>query len=200
MKKVMFVILTAVLILGVTIPLPIAAQGEVQEELYLSDTAGTNDGETILFKVDLVDGTPNKAELTTMNIDDEDAGWSPGAIPLNSVASLACTPDGDRLYCIDWDNGSFGSPRSSGMGYVDLTVNPHTWNPVGPVTGIGDPPDIVQAAFSTEEELYVVSQRTESLYLVNTTTAAATLVGNIVNVATGVQLDVGGADLIFGAD
>ncbi|MFC1903018.1 hypothetical protein ACFLX4_03015 [Chloroflexota bacterium] len=198
MKKAFLTITTVCIVLALSISFimstPIKAQ--TTEELYLVDTVGVSDGISIIFSVEL-DPVTHRANLQFL----PDVGYGPGAVPLNSVASLACTPDGDRLYCIDWDNGSYGSPRSSGLGYIDLSVAPPTWNFVGAVTGVGaNPPDIVQAAFSTEGELYIVSQSNDSLYLLNTSSAIAILVGNIKNVATDAQLDVGGADIVFGED
>lgn len=163
------------------------AQGQIGEVLYLSDSS-TNDVGTYLYRVNL-DQATHQADLTPLP-------ESCDEIPFNQVDALACTPDGAKLYAID-KYGDSAHPGTGKLGYCDIGTA--TWHEIGPVTHGGSiVPGIVLAAFSPDGTLYAASENTDSLYTVDTGTAVATLVGQVVNQAT--TVNVSGADLIFAAD
>lgn len=188
MKIRMLTGLVAAVVLLSVVPV-LADAGNVGEVLYLSDRLSTEDGISEIYRVDL-DTTSSQANLTPL----PDAGYGPGVIPFNTVLAIAATPDGSRIYALD--STRFGTGM---LGFYDLATA--TWTEVAVVTYDGEAvPRIVQAAFSPDGNLYVGSRDTDSLYLVDTETAEATLVGQVVNQATGTTVDIVGGDLIFAAD
>ena len=184
MKKRVSIALAVALVLAVG---ALAAQAQIGEVLYLSDSS-TNDVGTYLFGVNL-DSATGQANLTLLPF---------GVIPFNQVDALACTPDGARLYAID-KHGDSAHPGTGRLGYYD--VGTASWSEIETVRYGGSiVPGIVLAAFSPDGTLYAASENTDSLYTVATGTAVATLVGNVVNQATGATVNVSGADLVFAAD
>jgi len=163
------------------------AQSDENEVIYLSETQPQNDGSTFVFNVEL-----NHAEKIAELSDLPDAGYGLGKIPFDR-AHLACTPDGKKLYAVnflDTDQTDYSEPT---LGYLE--VDNSSWHDIGTIkidstdvlTGMG------QAAFSPDGVLHVLSQHTDSLYTVDTGTAEATLVGKL-------PIDVQGADIAFAED
>lgn len=184
-RKVLLPILAIVLVLGLTLPVSIGVAAnsvEYIETLYLSDSAVKGDGKTYLFEVEL-DGTTGRANLTLLPAA-TNLALGAGEIPFEQVDALACTPDGTKLYAID-------KPTTK-LGYWDLTDD--TWHEVAN-TGISE---CVLAAFDAGGTLYAASDATDSLYTVDTTSAASTLVGVIKKDGT-TTVNVSGADIVFGS-
>jgi len=185
-KKVLFPILALVLALGLAIPMaaaPVVASPAYIETIYLADTLdidGTPDGTTI-FTVELDDGT-NRANLTYF------CDMPPGQnARYDTVAALACSPDGGTLYVIDRD--------TSWLARYDIATT--TWFEVGDT----DLNTCVQLVCSGDGTLYAASNATDSLYTVSTSDASTTLLGKIRDgTTTGPVVDVSGADIAFGVD
>ena len=179
---------SGVALLVCTAAFPHARAAEV---LYLADTLepGTP---SRLFQVHL-DPLARRADLMPL----ADVGFGPGVIPLDQVGALAASPDGLLLYAVDTYGGA-----STGTGELGVyQVEPPYWHIVGDVMYEGERLRmIVQAACSPDGTLYVASSDTDLLYVVDTGTAEATLVGDVVNQVSGVALDVYGADMVFAAD
>jgi hypothetical protein len=174
------------------------------EVIYLADSGPFNDGKTKLFTVELVTGEPGQAILHQLpDLVDADTSviYLHGEIPLDQADSLACTPDGTKLYSID-KKGGFQGEAHAKMGYVDLTTN--TWYYLGYVKSGGvEVPGIGQAAFSPDGLLYVASDVTDKLYVLDTESGSpttATDLGLITNRANDQTVNVSGADLIFASD
>ena len=169
------------------------AQAQVGEILYLADSGDPQDGETSIFLVNL-DSVTHKANLIPL----PDAGYGPGLIPFEADA-IAVSLDGKRIYALDkYDTDHLAGGK---LGYYDVAT--FSWNEMGYVKTSGSPtpvPRVYLAAFFTDGELYVASAETDSLYKVNTSTAEATLIGQIVNSATSITVDVVGADIAFAED
>jgi hypothetical protein len=170
----------------------VLAQSEV-ETIYLSDTGVTSDNQTTLFKVNLNPVTGH-AELTPL----PDVGYGSGVIPFNNVIAFACTPDGTKIYCIE---SNINSPYYHHLGVYDV-VSP-AFHVLGFISGMDF--GTAQAAFSRDGTLYIGNSPSDELWMVDTdpnslTFLQAKKVGPIVNLATNVSPDVGGADIVFGAD
>jgi hypothetical protein len=117
-----------------------------------------------------------------------------GEVNYDMVVAMGLTPDGSRLY---FANSNKGVP--SVLAYYDLataTVHEIGQLKVGGQTMI----QIHQMSFSPAGTLYITAIRTEKLYTVNLDTAVATEVGVVVNQATGVSLNIDGADIAFKRD
>ncbi len=184
MKNAMFLVAAVVLFLAAG---PSIASAGVGEVLYLSDTLDDTDGlgnNSQLFQVSL-DPDLGRANLVPL----ADVGYGAGIVPFDRVVALAGTPDGSRLYAIDYvpANGVV----QAGLGYYD--VGGPSWNFVGYV----DVARAAQGVFSPDGVLYAVSSNYDSLYSVDTGMVDATLLGLIVNEGTGATVDVAGADLVF---
>jgi uncharacterized repeat protein (TIGR01451 family) len=180
MKKILLSVLCMILLVGLVIPAAGSAVAQNGETLYLSDSASSGDGISILYEVELDPGT-GRANLTPL----PDVGFGLGVIPFNQVDALAATPDGTRLYAIDKDTSTLGC----------YNVEVETWTEIGVIPSVTG---IVLAAFSPGGALYVASQDTNSLYTVDTGTAAATLEGVIKRDGTD-TVNLVGADIIFSA-
>jgi len=177
-----------VLIFGlVMLTINVRAQSDENEVVYLSETQPIDDGLTFLFKVDL-DHSARIARLSYL----PDASYGPGIIPFDRV-HIACTPDGKKLYAVDFLDSVETTYSNSTLGYLE--VDSSSWHEIGTIkvdsatvlTGIG------QAAFSPNGILYILSNHTDSIYTVDTGTAEATLVGKL-------DIDVHGADIAFAED
>lgn len=170
----------------------VQAQNGEFEVLYLSDSGPPNDHITKLFRVEL-DSATGQANLTLL----PDASYGPGVIPLNQADAIACTPDGAKLYAINKYKGYWGALNAN-IGYYDLATS--SWYGKGEVKYLGSPVEqIGQAAFSPDGTLYAASDSTDYLYIIDTETAEATLVGEIKK--DGVyKVNVSGADIIFATD
>jgi hypothetical protein len=156
------------------------------ENLYYSDTGSETDGTSSLYHVDL-DTASGHAILTLL---------PGGLLNFNHVDVIAVTPDGATLYFID-SGPSQLLPSTMGSyefatGLVE-TIGLVTLNGTN-LTGFD------QAAFSPLGTLYATSTLDNNLYSLDLATAAATLVGPVINGATAVPLDIGGGDIGFGAD
>ena len=188
MKKVLLLIVALALVIGLTLPMAsqVAADGGGQgETLYLADTAGTNDGKTVLYSVEL-DNVSGHAILTPL---------PNGEIPFNHADAIACTPDGTRIYCID-DSSSLPCTRQ--LGYYDVVSE--TFTVVGEIQ-FGDGTQFKntdQAAFSPDGTLYITRNETDKLYVLDTVTAVVTEVGTIKKDGL-YTVDIGGADIVFDA-
>jgi hypothetical protein len=103
-------------------------------------------------------------------------------------AHIGTTVDGSYVWAVNHPTGQ--------LGYYDVDAD--TWNPLDLyVTDNGDPvTGIVAVAFSTENEMYVASSHTDSLYRVDTDTGEAENLGTIWTYC-GEQVFIEGADLAF---
>ncbi len=197
MKKILliWIVVSMVCIFGWSLDVhacehPQCVSGEV---LYLSDSGFRRDG-TTLFRVKL-DSITGRANLEPL----PDVGYGPGIIPFDQANAIAVTPDGKRLYAID--KYGIRYPTGGKLGYYDIATA--EWFEIGVVKTSKSTkriPGIVLAAFAPDRTLYVASENTDSLYRVNTWNAEAILIGKIVNSATGVTVNVSGADIAFGVD
>lgn len=182
--------LAALLTLGVV---PATIQPQIVEQLYLVNSP-IGSGLTHLYRVEINSGSSvaNLYPLPAV------MGLDPGEIPFTTVHSLAATVDGQKLYVIDkYINTTIGGTGK--LAYYDL-ASPSWWE-IDYVKYMGNiVPGIVCAAFSRDGVLYVASEMTDSLYIVDPATAIATLIGEIRNTATGALVDIVGADMVFTAD
>ena len=180
MKKFLISVLITLLSVGLMIPMavPVVAQTSYIETIYLVDTLDltADDGSTI-YTVDLVDSTPNKAELTYFVGMPDNARY-------DTVAALACSPDGDILYVIDRD--------TSWLAKYD--IGSASWTQVG-ATGLSN---CVQLVCAADGALYASSNNSDSIWIVDTATAATTFIGLIKNGSA--TVNVQGADIAFAAD
>jgi len=154
-----------------------------REVLYLSDTALRTDGISHLYRVD-IDQVGRRANLTLL---------PNGEVSYNHVDILSSTPDGSRLYFMDDGNPSL---QKATLAYYDVpSASVHE---IGVVTANGvNVFGFDQAAFSPDGTMYATSTFTDKLYRINLTTAVATEVGEVVDQATGVPLNIAGADIAF---
>ena len=152
-----------------------AAVNTNTEILYLADSMNKGDGITRIYQVDL-ESVPNVANLTPIK-----------DIPLDQVDALAASADGRFLYAIDKDTSMLGS----------LAVETGVFTLIGPVklSGGANITGIVLAATDPSEDLYVASQDTDEIYIVNKTTGIATSQGKVSY--NGTTLNLIGADLVF---
>jgi len=163
------------------------------ETLYLTDSADSQDGITMVYEVSL-DPYSHRANLYPLPAANLDPPLGPGVIPFNQADAMAATPDGKRLYFVDrYDGGDTGH-----LGYYELATA--EWVDLGQVTLDGDPlPLIVLAAFTEGGSLYVASSETDSLYFLRHTTASLINFGVIKRDGpTGPVVNVQGADMVFG--
>jgi hypothetical protein len=187
-NRILFSTGIALIFVFVILTIKIKAQSNENEVIYLSETQPIGgDFTTSLFQVNL-DPATKIAEL----FDLPDAGHGLGKIPFDR-AHLACTPDGKKLYAVDFLEKNQTGYSKPTLGYLE--VDNSSWHEIGTVkidpttalSGMG------QAAFSTDGVLYVLSNHTDSLYTVDTGTAEATLVGKL-------NIVVQGADIAFAED
>jgi len=182
------------------------------EPLFLSERLGINTEPSALFEVNL--DNSGIAQLTALpalaecDLDNDGEAsiaecpssvGGPGEVPIIRLVAMALTPDGNRLYLAD-------SSDFARLGYYDLEFLTQTgtgrWVQTGNITDesgmlvLGS----VQAAFSANGDLYIVSGITEQMYLVDPQSAAATSFGNVLDSATLLPLDISGADIAFDAD
>lgn len=160
--------------------------GTLREVIYLSDTQQRNDGTSLIFTI-AIDQVGERVNLTLL---------PNGEVPFDNVDMLAVTPDGGRIYMID--DGLATYPNAT-LAYYDVATDQIVT--VGVVTYNGENLyQIDQGTFSKEGVLYITHNPTDSLFTVNPDTAVATLVGPIVDVGTGQNVDIYGADIAFTAD
>ncbi len=175
--------LIAVLALGAgATPVSAASNSGI---LYLTDSELKTDGTTALFRVELDEATGRANLELTQN----------GILPVNQGDAIAASPGGRRIYVIDKLQAGQGDGT---LGYYDVATA--AWTDIGIVKDGGTPVGAVTlAAFWPDGVLYAASQLENSIYTVDTDTAAATLLG-IVEEPDGTRVNVSGADLEFGAD
>jgi len=196
-KRVLIAMLTTVAFVLVMSPLAIRAQSDESQcykcVLYLTDADETA-APTKFFLVTL-DSATSIAYLTPMPAV---GGYNPGELPFPIVHALAATPDGKKVYAVDRYNPK--NPYGTGkLGYYE--VGTASWYEIDYVTHGGNIVEsVVLLAFSPDGTLYGASGETESLYIIDTGTAVATLVGQILNGATGVAVNIVGGDIVFAAD
>jgi hypothetical protein len=186
-KSILISIGIALILVFVILTIDVKAQSDENEVIYLSETQPVGDRSTFLFNVNL-NHAKKIAELSYL----PDAGHDLGKIPFDR-AHLACTPDGKKLYAVDFLDEDQTEHSNPTLGYLE--VDNSSWHEIETVkidstivlTGMG------QAAFSPDGVLYVLSNHTDSLYTVDTGTAEATLVGKL-------NIDVNGADIAFAED
>lgn len=107
---------------------------------------------------------------------------------------IAISPDGQYIYGIDNGSGAFIGMQGHLARYE---VGTGTVIDVGDTILLNDP---TQLAYAPNDMLYAIDQTSDKLYTVNPATAAALEIGNIYNQATGVAIDIGGADVVFRSD
>lgn len=159
----------------------------IEEIIYISDTGEVGDGQSGLYQVhiDQVEGRANLELLPG------------GQLNYDHVDTLAATPDGARIYFID-DGPQFTGPAAT-LGYYDVAAE--TVHEVGVVTLNGDNLfSFDQGAFSPDGTFYATTSTSDSLFTLDPTTAEATMVGEVVDQATGNTLNVAGADIAFTDD
>jgi hypothetical protein len=156
------------------------------EVLYLADSMVSGDGITRIYQVNL-DATSSRAILTEIT-------GSP--ISLDQVDALAASEDGELIYAIDKNTSKLASIQVASGVYQEIgTVQEAAGSP-----GISG---IVLAAVSPFGDLYVASDDTDNLYVVDKNTALATTKGKIYkdgNISSSYALDISGADLVFATD
>jgi len=190
-KRLLIGMTMAALLTLVVVPLTVQPQSIEQLYLVNSPIAG---GLTKLYRVEINSGSSvaNLYPLPAVN------GLDPGEIPFTNVHALAATVDGTKLYVIDkYINTVKGGTGQ--LGYYDLSSP--SWWVIDYVKYMGNiVPGIVCAAFSPDGILYVISEITDSLYIVDPNTAIATLVGEVKNKKDDTTVNVVGADMVFAAD
>lgn len=107
-------------------------------------------------------------------------------IPNGGSYALACSQDGGRCYIIERDSGYFG--------YYDLVLD--YWQPIGldfdvQFTGIAG------AACADDGRIFVASQDTEMMYVIDPETWKVSIVGDVQS--NGVPIDLRGADMACNA-
>ena len=174
MKKILLVL--ALLVVGL---MSIGIVSADLEALYLtesfteSQTFGTD-----LYTVDLVDdGGTLKANLNFVT------RFPDGTF--QQVDAIAASTDGQTLYAID--------KLSKWLGRYDVVTD--TFTSVAAITNLDN--EVVQAAMSPDDKLYVVSQTTDDLCEIVGYNTATPSEGGCVHI-TGVN--VNGADIVFDAD
>ena len=189
MKKWVVIGMAVTIALGLAIsPPPVRAQN--LDVLYFVDSDNSGRLSKIYrVELDFAGGIANLKPLPPVG------SLDPGEVPFTNVYALACTPDGKKLYMVemyDWGSGK--------LAYYE--VGTAAWLEIGEVKYKGSiVAQLVLAGFSPDGTLYVASQLTDSLYMVDTGTAEATLLGKIVNQAPGGgEVDLMGGDLVFAAD
>ncbi|WP_440990697.1 SipW-dependent-type signal peptide-containing protein [Haloarchaeobius baliensis] len=156
-------------------------QTNCEETLYLIENVGSGtagDGQTpdpddrpYIFEVELSDGVATLTDVTAVEVDGISAGH------------IAAASNGDTIYIVDRDSGTLGAYDIEDDSFTSLgTIANH-------------PGGVVLVSFSPGGTLYMASNDTDSLYVVEDLDSAptATLVGD-----TGI--DVQGADIAFTAD
>jgi hypothetical protein len=162
------------------------SSGALREVIYLSDTLQRADGKSMIFTV-AIDQLGGQANLTLL---------PNGEVPFDNVDMLAVTPDGSRIYMID--DGLATYPDAT-LAYYDVATDEVVT--VGIVTFNGENLyEIDQGSFAADGTLYITHNITDALFTVDLETAVATEVGPIIDQASGLLLDIFGADITFTAD
>ncbi len=165
--------------------IPAQAQTAELDVFYLSDTMGTNDTLSQLYRV-VLDYSSNTATLIPL---------PNGLIRLNHVDAIAAAMDGTKLWLFD-----DGPISTFSLAYYDIpTALFHFVGPIGGMPLVPSRDNIDQAAVSPEGVLYVTSVPYDTLLTVNTSTAFATEVG-VIKKDWRYILDIFGADIAFTAD
>ena len=149
-----------------------------EETLYLSDSGLTDrngDGTNIYrYVLDDVEGKAILEHVTHIP-----------APEFDQIDALACTPDGTTIYAID---------RYS-KHIVKIDVATGDWQDLGVMNDL--PGGTVLAAFSPDGQLYVASQDTDTLYIVDIDTLTLTPIGKVRYLSG--YLKFLGADMVFSA-
>jgi hypothetical protein len=156
------------------------------EIIYYTDTLGFGDGMSQLFRVS-IDEVGGMATLIPL---------ANGTLPYDHVDVLAATPDGDRLYFV---NAGASQLLPGTLGYYE--VDTALVQEIGMIM-VGATPlnGLDQSSISPANVMYVTNTLNDSLYTVDMATAEATLVGQVVNQATGVVVNISGGDIAFAED
>ena len=166
-----------------------ASAGAQEETLYLTNTSVTDSSGVNVTELFLVSIDESTEEAETLLL---------GVIDLPQVDALACAPDDTVCYLIDKYDPVF-HPDGGQFGVYDLLS--------GTFTLLGEVVDesgelisgIVLAGFSPgpEGELYIASQDTHSVYVLDLASGIASAIGPIVVEGTASVVDLEGADLTF---
>jgi hypothetical protein len=159
-----------------------------EEVLYLSNVDVFNDGKSSLYRVD-IDEIQAKAILTLL---------PNGVVAYDNVDTLACTPDGSRLYMVDDVIENTPEPFAT-LAYYDVASG--LVQEVGKITIDGQNLfKIDQAAFAPDGTLYITGTITDSLYRLDPENGKATLIGEVINSATNKTVNIAGGDIAITSD
>jgi hypothetical protein len=167
-----------------------AAPPMANEVLYLADTDAVHDGATNLYVVDWQgvahNANANKAVLKLL---------PSGRVSLNHVDAMAASRDGRKLWLID-----DGEVATHQLAYYDLSSD--TTYLIDFLEGVSDLSgnSIDGAAVAPDGQLYVARSDVNELWIIDTSTAEATLVGTLMDRATNAPIDVQGGDLVLSDD
>jgi len=167
-----------------SIPASAATAATTEEVLYLVDNSDPFGGApSVLYSVDLVDGTDPVASLTSVG------PLTDTTENITYVSShIACTPDGSTVYAVN-EGAAFGPGIRLGAWDVDSG----TFSDIGPISGVDSTARLTQAAISPDGKLYLIDVVNDKLYEIQdyaTNPSAAPALD-----VTGTDLQ--GGDLVF---
>jgi len=150
-----------------------------EETMYLSDSGlkGSNMDGTNIYRYSL-DDVEEKAHLEYIT--------HIPAPEFDQVDALACTPDGTTIYAID--------RYSQHIAKIDVATG--NWWDLGVISDL--PGGVVLAAFSPSGELYIASQDTNILYILDVNTLTLTPLGRVRYLSGDFKFL--GADMVFDAN
>ena len=157
---------------------------EDNEVLYLADTLASADNKSALYRV-VLDSKTNKANLELLV---ELTGY-------DNVNAITASLDGKKIYLIDSSINS-----ASRLAVYDVYTKAVT--DVGLISGLGifSFGDLIdQVVVSPKGTLYITTTNSDSLWFIDTNTAAAASIGKVKTPA-GVILDIADGDLAFTTD
>lgn len=156
---------------------------QTSEVMYLADTKADQDGASAIYQVVISGGNANMVLVKDL--------------PYNHADVIAAEPDGSKLWFVD-DYFGLGYDDTGKLCYYDVATSNVT--EIGVVTYNGNRMvQIDQAAMAPDGTLYIANNLSDCIYTLDKATAVATLVG-VVKTPSNVQVNVGGADIAFGAD
>lgn len=165
------------------------------EVLYLVDSAGGNDGTSVIYTVDLnLDGNAYLTEFLRLEpADENDPGW-------NNVDVLAASPDGNSLYFID---NSSSAPDTNRLARYEISTD--TLEVLYDFDDYFNKFETDQGAIATDGTFYITRNGDESLHYLDLTTSTPTVnfIGYIKlwdGTTVGNKINCQGGDIAFGAD